>query len=1036
MPKKATKKAPAKQTAGPLQKAPEKALQKVPKKSRKKTQPPSGGSKSISDFPIVGIGASAGGLEAFEQFFTHMPPDSGMAFVLIQHLDPTHKSILTDLVKRYTRMMVVEAKDAVPVEPNTVYVIPPNRYLAILHGKLHLLEPAEMPGLRIPIDFFFRSLAEDRKDKAICIVLSGTGTEGALGLRAVKGEGGMGMVQDPASAKYDGMPRNAIATGIADYILPPEKMPAQLITYVEHAVLKLPGKAPTPVTKEKDLLAKIFIVVRSKTGHDFSLYKQNTILRRIDRRMAVHQISKLSEYVRFLQEDSREANILFKELLIGVTNFFRDKEAFEVLQEKVIPKIFEGRSLDQPVRIWAPGCATGEEAYTIAILCRDAMASLKQDYNVQIFATDIDHDAIEAARQGMYPQSIGADVSPMHLERFFTREDSFHRVKKDVRDMVVFALQNVITDPPFSKIDLVSCRNLLIYLGADLQKRVLPLFHYSLNKNGFLFLGSSETIGEFTDYFSVVDRKWKIFRRKETELGERVVLDLSIPTATDRRVEVQAAEFAPPARKTNYREVIEKIVLETYGPTAAIVNEKSEILYILGRAGKYLEPPTGEFTGNILSMAREGLKLELATAIRKAATQNTDVRSEHLTVKTNGGEQLIDVVVRPVSEPASLKGTQIVIFEDRPAEELADYKTRLADQDEVDGHPRVLELQQELRSTKEYLQTTIEELETSNEELKSTNEELQSSNEELQSTNEELATSKEELQSVNEELTTVNSELQKKIDELSKVSSDLNNLLASTDIGTIFLDTNLHIQRFTPAMTKFINLIQSDIGRPVSHIVSNIEYEGLVRDAKDVLHSLTSKEVELQTKDGRWYTMRILPYRTIENVIDGVVITFVEITRLKKALDDLKEARQREAEEEVRRQEEEDEAQKRRAEEEMRRCEFLESIVSVMNQPVLVLDPKLKAVYANDSFYSTFKATPEKTVNRRVYDLGNGEWHIPALKKSLEKVVSSRSAVETFQIEHRFESLGKRRVKMTARQVDCPGDEAERILLAIDNITK
>ncbi len=872
-----------------------KTSKKTPRKPRKKTpkKPPEPVNETIiaDHLPVVGIGASAGGLEAFEQFFTHMPSDSGIAFVLVQHLDPTHRSILSELVRRYTSMDVMEVEDAMPLEPNTIFVIPPNRYMAILHGKLHLLEPTEVPGLRTPIDYFFRSLAEDQKERAICIVLSGTGTEGALGLRAVKGEGGMAMVQEPDSAKYDGMPRNAVATGLADYILPPNEMPEQLIAYVSHAVFKIPGKAAKPLPKESELLNKVFILVRSRTGHDFSHYKHNTILRRIDRRMALHRITKLSDYVRYLQEDPREADTLFKELLIGVTSFFRDKDAFDVLKEKAITKLFEQRSPDQTIRIWVPGCATGEEAYSIAMLCRDVMKRMSQEFSVQVFATDIDNDGIETARLGLYPASISVDVPQEVLDRYFTKEDSFHRVSKEIRDMVVFAAQNVITDPPFSKIDLISCRNLLIYLGGELQKKVLPLFHYALRKDGYLFLGSSETIGEFSDFFSVVDRKWKVFRRKDAELLERPVIDLVPRPVVERRESGRGEGFVERAHKPNLRHAAERIILNDYGPAAVIINERNEILYVLGKVGKYLEPASGEFPSDILAMAREGLRLELATAVRKASVQNIAVRSERLLVKTNGGQQLVDLVVKPVSEPPSMKGTLIVIFEDVVSEESTKPLAGVPESPEAEEHPRIRQLEQELRSTREYLQTTIEELETSNEELKSTNEELQSSNEELQSTNEELETSKEELQSVNEELTTVNAEHQQKIEELSKTSNDLNNLLASTEIGTIFLDKDLNIQRFTPTVTDFINLIQTDIGRPVSHIVSNIAYDGLVEDAKEVLRKLVTKELEVQTKDGRWHQMRILPYRTVENVIDGVVITFVDITERKRMEQELKQSR-------------------------------------------------------------------------------------------------------------------------------------------------
>lgn len=672
-------------------------------------------------FPIVGIGASAGGLEAFEKFFTNLPPDTGMAFVLVQHLDPTHKSILSELIKRYTRMKVVEVEDGMLVEPNSVFVIPPNRYMGILHGKLHLLEPTALPGHRTPIDYFFRTLAEDQKENAICIVLSGTGTEGTLGLRTVKGEGGMGMVQDPGSAKYDGMPRNAISTGLADYILPAEQLPEHLIEYARHAIIRVPGK-PTEVTsREADHLGKIFMIVRSQTGHDFSDYKQNTVLRRIERRMAVNRITELSRYVRYVQDQPGEAHNLFKDLLIGVTNFFRDKEAFAALREKVIPNLFANRNTDLPIRIWVPGCATGEEAYTIAILCRDFLHDLKNGFHVQIFATDLNNEAIETARLGNYPESISTDVPAEFLERYFTKEGGLYRVKKEIRDMSVFALQNVITDPPFSRIDLVSCRNLLIYLGAELQKKVLPLFHYALNRHGFLFLGSSESIGEFKDLFSVLDRKWRLYTRSDNALGRETVLHHYGPTVTDRRITAPTIEYPTTINRTRLREVVERIIVQDYGPVGALINEKGEVLYIHGRTGKYLEPACGDFTAkySILEMARHGLKIELARSIRKAVTRQTEIRSERLRVKGDRGELLLNLLVKPISEPASMKGQLLVLFEDVPAEGGNETEAEPTVSTEGEEHPRIRQLEHELLSTREYLQSTVEELETSNEELSS-----------------------------------------------------------------------------------------------------------------------------------------------------------------------------------------------------------------------------------------------------------------------------------------------------------------------------
>lgn len=956
-----------------------------------------------------------------------MPPDAGIAFVLIQHLDPTHKSILSELIQRYTSMKVMQVEDGTPLRADTVFVIPPNRYMAIFNGKLQLLDATEVPGLRTPIDYFFRSLAEDQKERAIGIVLSGTGTEGASGLRAIKGEGGMAMAQEPRSAKYDGMPRNSIATGVVDYILPPQEMPEQLLSYIHHAIFKRSAQETEATPTSDSLLEKIFMLLRSRSGHDFSNYKHNTILRRIDRRMAVHQIERLSDYVRYLQQDPREGDILFKELLIGVTGFFRDREAFDALKEKALTKLFERRPAERAIRIWVPGCATGEEAYSIAILCRDIMDRLKQDFNVQVFATDIDSKAVETARHGRYPASISVDVPQELLDRHFTSEDGFHAVTKEIRDMVVFAIQNVITDPPFSKIDLISCRNLLIYFGAELQKRVLPLFHYALKKDGFLFLGSSETAGEFSDYFSVQDRKWKIFKRKETDLSDKPPLEIVPKPVPEHKETDRAPGWTSLRRKTNLRQMAEGVILGDYGHTAVIINEKNEILYIHGRAGKYLEPPQGTFSGDILEMAREGLKLELATCVRKASALKSAVRSERLLVKTNGDKQLINLVVKPLIEEESLTGSTIVIFEDLLPEDLAGGNARESESGESKEHPRVGQLEQELRSTKEYLQTTIEELETANEELKSTNEELQSSNEELQSTNEELETSKEELQSVNEELTTVNSEHQEKIEELSKTTSDLNNLLASTKVGTIFLDKFLYIQRFTPSVTECINVIPSDIGRPVTHISSNLAYDGLVEDAGEVLRSLHSKEHEVRTKDGRWYQMRILPYRTLENVIDGVVVTFTEVTRLKQALEEVEESRNRDAEMQVRERESLAHSQKR---------EFWETVADTTHEAIVILDGNLNVEEANQAFSRIFGVNKEDILGKSFFEIGTWQWDVSAFRELLEKVLPERTEIRDFRIEAELPGSEPRVILLNAKRLATSSMFPDRIILAVQDVTE
>ena len=859
-----------------------------------------------SSFPIVGIGASAGGLAAFEAFFSGMPVEvePGMAFVLVQHLAPDHESILTELIQRYTRMQVFEVEDGMLVRPNCAYIIPPNRDMAFLNGTLQLLEPTAPRGHRLPIDFLFRSLAQDHHERAIGIVLSGTGSDGTLGVRAIKSEGGMVMVQGPGSCEFDGMPRSALATGLVDYELAPAEMPAQLLSYVAHAFGKSPRIIGATTAQTENALKKIFILLRAQTGHDFSHYKPSTIYRRIERRMAVHQIDALGGYVKYLQQTPVELEALFRDLLIGVTNFFRDKEVFELLEQQVIPKLFEDKPAGAVIRVWSAGCSTGEEAYSFAILLQEHLELIKQNYRVQIFATDIDSHAIITARAGVYPASIVGDISAQRLARFFTAESNggLYRVHKALRDMLVFSEQDVIKDPPFSKLDMISCRNLLIYMGADLQKKLIAMFHYALNPGGVLFLGTSETVGEFGNMFAVLDRKSKLFLRKEDFQGaKRAALARILPPVTSR-------DLAPlPAKgnvattvKLSLRELTEQTLLQEVAPVGALVNGHGDILYLHGRTGMYLEPMPGDAgINNILKMAREGLRRDLTTSLHKAATTKERVRTLNLRVKTNGHFTLVNLTVCPVAlGPASMLESPLCLVILQPASALDHTTAPLAalPLDAADGHSmdvnaQIAELNEELQAKEEYLHAANEELETSNEELKSANEEMQSVNEELQSTNEELETSKEELQSINEELSTVNSELQNKVTDLSRANNDMNNLLAGTGIGTVFVDFQLRILRFTPAATQIINLILSDVGRPVAHIVSNlVGYDQLVADVQSVLNTLIPKEVDVQTIDNKSYAMRILPYRTLDNVIEGAVITFVDITEMVSTREALRKA--------------------------------------------------------------------------------------------------------------------------------------------------
>ena len=872
------------------------------------------GAARHGSFPIVGIGASAGGLAAFGEFFSGMPADvdPDMAFVLVQHLAPDHKSILSDLVRRGTRMQVFEVEDGMVVQANCIYIIPPNRDMAFLNGTLQLLEPSAPRGQRLPIDFFFRSLAQDQGQQAIGVVLSGTGSDGTQGVRAIKGGGGMVMAQQAETTEFDGMPRSAIATGLVDYELVPAEMPRRLIAYARHAFgqTRVPVAVDTP--KTESALKKIFILLRAQTGHDFSQYKPSTINRRVERRMAVHQIDALDSYVKFLQQTPTEVEALFRDLLIGVTNFFRDPEAFKVLEDLVIPKLFENKPAGSAVRVWCTGCSTGEEAYSIAILLQERMQLLKQNFTVQIFATDIDSRAIATARAGLYPANIAADISPERLTRFFSTESdgSAYRVHKGIRDMLVFSEHDIIKDPPFSRVDLIACRNLLIYLNVELQKKVIPLFQYALRQGGVLFLGTSEGVGESAESFAVLDRKAKLYQRKENvHRRERGALtDILPPLASLDAVPFVRAgvqRTALPA-KLPMRELTEQALLRQLAPNGVLVNDQGDILYLHGRTGMYLEPSPGEpGITNIVKMAREGLRRDLTKALHQAASTREIVHCPGLRVKTNGHFTFVNLTVCPVPLAAAVSlasaGTclYLAILEDVPdMEQMQQSAVPVHAEGIVErfgtdsaAEQRIADLLMELRTKDEYLQSTHEELESSNEELKSSNEEMQSVNEELQSTNEEMETSKEELQSVNEELHTVNMELQTKVVDLSRVNNDMNNLLAGTGIGTVFVDHQLRILRFTPAASAIINLIPGDVGRPVSHIVSNlVAYDSLAADVQEVLNSLTPKAVDVQTTNRKWHAMRILPYRTLDNVIEGAVISFIDITETVQTREALQKA--------------------------------------------------------------------------------------------------------------------------------------------------
>ncbi|MCX7140242.1 MAG: PAS domain-containing protein [Proteobacteria bacterium] len=978
-------------------------------------------------FPIVGIGASAGGLEAFEQFFRACPADTGMAFVLVPHLDPGHESLLTEILQRATAMPVVQVLDQTRVEADHVYVIPPNREMGILNRVLQLSMPELARGQRMPIDAFLRSLAEDQAERAIGIILSGTASDGTLGLRAILGAGGICMVQEPSTAKYDGMPQSAIAAGYVTHILPVEKMPAMLQEVASRSAFR--HKVPAIAT-EKALsgMNQILLQVRSATGHDFSLYKKNTIGRRIERRMAKHNIESAAVYARYLKENRAEVQALFKELLINVTSFFRDPDAFVALKQTILPPLLAGKPEGYVFRVWVAGCATGEEAYSIGMVLLELMEEIRarheQEFAILIYATDLDDEAIAVARVGRYPPNIAQDVSPERLRRFFIKDDAGYKVKKDVRDIVVFAVQNAVKDPPFTKLDLLSCRNLMIYMEPELQDRLIPNFHYALKPDGVLFLSASESITSHPELFSALDRRWKFYRAKHTGAAAYPgILDPQVhaPGKDDRPAAAKVVGRPKAGSASSVGDLSHRALLQNYAPASVTTDAKGNILFVHGDTGRYLRPAPGPVSNNVIEMAREGLQLELRGAILNAATQATPTLDQEVSVKTNGDYSKVRFSVRLLpgqhATTANEAGEHLLLvsFQDivgpgkhahKPTAKQGRGKGLVKGSAPSAEALRIEELERELAYAKENLQATIEEQQATNEELKSTNEELQSTNEELQSSNEELETSKEELQSLNEETITVNSELNSKVEQLSGMQNDMKNLLDSINTGTLFLDHQLVIRRYTPEAVKVYRLIATDVGRPLGDITSNIEGEDLLSALQGVLDTLIPREREVRTSDGAWYLARMQPYRTLDNVIAGVVLTFTNVTEFKLASIKLDAA-------------------------EKARTLLAEGIVNTVSEPLIVLDGALQVISAGRSFYQHFKVTPEDTVGRKIYDLGNGQWNIPGLRQLLEDLLPQKQVLDGYVVEHDFPELGLRRMVLNARRIVTALGNTEMILLAM-----
>jgi two-component system CheB/CheR fusion protein len=835
-------------------------------------------------FPIAAIGASAGGLEAFSNLLRALPSDPGLALVFIPHLDPTHESAMVELLARTTPLTVLQAADRMRVELNTVYVLPPNCDMTISEGLLHLAKRESARGQHLPIDTFFRSLAEEQTSNAIGIILSGTASDGTLGLAAIKNSGGITFAQDSESAKYDGMPHSAVEAGVADYVLPPARIAQELVRIQSRP----PDREPHEDAFDgKDrLLQEIFRLLKTHSKVDFIDYKIATIRRRILRRMHINRVVELGEYIKILHRSPQEVEALYRDVLINVTSFFRNPEVFESLREVVYPKILSSRSSSDPVRVWVPGCSTGEETYSHAIALVEILSEMRVEIPMQIFGTDLSENAIQRARVGIYKESIAHEVSEVRLRRFFHKVTGGYQISKSIRDMCVFARQNVFSDPPFSRMDLISCRNVLIYLSPVLQKKVIPIFHYALKAQGFLLVGNSEgLLGAGAEIFNLVDRKSKIYQRKS--VSSPVTFGLTINTPAPVELEKPAPngkEQEQPKTPIDVQREADRLLLTKYVPSAVVVNDVLEIVQTRGRTSRYLELPTGKASLNLLKMARPGLLYELRGAIDKVRKTGVPAVRENITIEDGEATITVKIEVVPFRTPARDERHMLVLFEElshqKPAPEPRRMPKRSIKEVSDRKDIQIAQLKQELASTKEYLQSIIEAQEATNEELQSANEEIQSGNEELQSTNEELQTSKEELESANEELNTVNEEIQHRNQQLAQLSNDLINLLNSTTIPMIMLGEDLHIRRYTPEAARVFGFNEHDVGKPLTHLHLKIELPQLKRWMLDVMRDVNIRNEHVQGRDGKTYNLRVTPYRTLENKIDGVVLALLDISEL------------------------------------------------------------------------------------------------------------------------------------------------------------
>jgi two-component system CheB/CheR fusion protein len=931
-------------------------------------------------------------MDPLKEFFTTIGSESGLAFVVVQHLDPNHISYMSEVLARQTGMKVIEATDRAEVKANCVYTIPPKKYISLEDGVLRLSEPIKRDGLRLPIDFFFRSLAHDYGADAIAVLLSGGGSDGTLGIREIRGAGGLVIVQNPQTAQFDSMIKSAIATGLVDFVLPVQEIPAKLLQYVRQ-VSEHNGDTPQTISAGIDAVLDLLV---DETNSDFRCYKKSTVRRRIERRMGVNRIQDISAYYNFLRENPAELTKLAKDMLIGVTSFFRDPEAFAELREKVIKPLVLESNRATPVRVWIPGCATGEEAFSIAILVMEEMAAARKNLSLQMFASDIDSDALKAAREGIYPQSIAADVNEERLARFFIKKDSIYQIEPRIRECVTFAEHNIIQDPPFLRMDLISCRNLMIYIEPEVQQKVLNLFGFALKPDRYLFLGKADTSIEQSDLFEPVSRSWRIFQRRPSV----AVPFRSFPTRT--ATHPTRSEEQHPIKLADLNQ---QVLLDHFNASMVLVRQTGEILHFYGATDKYLSHPPGDASLNLFSMIDKYQAVALRLAVERAEREDVSITLQQREINRNDPAELVKLTVKPVKDPISRKRLIAVIFQAAEPQPTTEPVTRRP------GKPQegdvATELGAENNRLKQDLQTAIETFQVTHEEFTAANEEVLAINEELQSTNEELETSKEELQSVNEELITVNNQLNEKIEDLSKANDDLANFLNSSDVATLFLDRGFCIRRFTASATRLMNLLSLDVGRPIKDIANRLGDVNLTSVADAVLKNLTAYEQEVAVANGSWYMMRCVPYRTLNDLIDGVVFTFTDVTRLKQS------------------------------EEAMRRAlEYTDSIIQTVPVSLLVLDPNLTVMCANQAFHRTFQVAREETEHRLIYELGSGQWNISKLREVLEDVALHDSQIDNFEVEHDFPGIGHKIMSLNARKLSSSRhNEGNSILLAIEDIT-